>query len=318
MFFDFWEQERRTMKMAKKVITYLLIICVALLNATSYQIFIFSNRFAPAGINGICTMIQHIFGINLGYLSLIINIPLAIWTYFKVGKSLAVRSMLYVASFSLFLIVLERVDLSGFAYETVNGTSKILGPLIAGVINGGVYSMLVGASATSGGTDFVAAIIHKDRPDLNFFNIVFTMNLCVAMASYFVYDYQIEPVILCIMYSFMSSTVSDKLRKSGRSAVRCEIITDYPQEISAAIISRLHHSATLIPAKGMYSGRETNILVCVVNKTQLAALATIIKEFPQTFAVMSSANEVVGNFKRIDNRGNREKEFLDKGDGQTV
>ena len=123
------------MKLAKKGITYLLIICLALLNATSYQLFIFSNRFAPAGLNGICTMIQHIFGINVGYLSLIINFPLAIWTYFKVGRSMAIRSMLYVVAFSLSLIVLEWVDLSAFAYETANGTSKILGPLVAGLIS---------------------------------------------------------------------------------------------------------------------------------------------------------------------------------------
>ena len=306
------------MKFSKKAVTYLLIVGLALLNATSYQLFIFSNRFAPAGLNGICTMIQHIFGINVGYLSLLINIPLALWTYFKVGKSIAVRSMLYVAAFSLFLIVLERLDLSGLAYETANGTSKILGPLCAGLINGVVYSTLVKTSASSGGTDFVAAIIHKDRPELNFFYIVFSINVLVAFASYFVYDYQIEPVILCILYSFMSSTVSDRMRKSGRSAVRCEIITDYPQEISAAIIRDLHHSATLIPAKGMYSGRETNILICIVNKTQLPALSNLIQDFPHTFAVISSANEVLGNFKRIDSRGHREVEFLDKGDGQTV
>ena len=306
------------MKFSKKAVTYLLIVGLALLNAFSYQLFIISNRFAPAGLNGICTMIQHIFGINVGYLSLIINVPLAVWTYFKVGKSIAVRSMLYAAAFSVFLILLEKLDLSGFAYETANGTSKILGPLCAGLINGTVYSTLVKTSASSGGTDFVAAIIHKDRPELNFFYIVFTINVLVAFASYFVYDHQIEPVILCVMYSVMSSTVSDKMRKSGRSAVRCEIITDYPQEISAAIIKDLHHSATLIPAKGMHSGRETNILICIINKTQLPALSSLIQGYPHTFAVLSSANEVLGNFKRIDSRGNREIEFLDKGDGQTV
>lgn len=306
------------MKLARKGLTYLFIVGLALLNAMSYQLFIFSNRFAPAGINGICTIIQHICGINLGYLSLIINIPLAIWTMFKVGRSLASRSMLYVAAFSIFLIVLEQLDLSAFAYETANGTSKILGPLVAGLINGVVYAMLVRTSASSGGADFIAAIIHKDRPDLNFFIIVFTINVFVAGASYFVFDYQIEPVILCILYSFMSTMVSDKMMRSGRSAVRCEIITDYPDEISADIISKLHHSATLLPAKGMYSGRETNILVCIVNKTQLAALSAIIKEYPRTFAVMSSVNEVFGNFKRMDNRGKLEREILDKGDGQTV
>ena len=176
------------MKAARKGLTYLFIVGLALLNAMSYTLFIFSNRFAPAGINGICTIIQHICGINLGYLSLIINIPLAIWTMFKVGRSLASRSMLYVAAFSIFLIVLEQLDLSAFAYETANGTSKILGPLVAGLINGVVYAMLVRTSASSGGADFIAAIIHKDRPDLNFFIIVFTINVFVAGASYFVFD----------------------------------------------------------------------------------------------------------------------------------
>ena len=180
------------------------------------------------------------------------------------------------------------------------------------------FSFRSRTSASSCGTDFVVAIIHKDRPELNFFYIVFTINVAVALASYFVYDYQIEPVILCILYSFMSSTVSDKMRKSGLSAVRCEIITDYPAEISADIIRKLHHSATLIPAKGMYSGHETNILICIINKTQLPALSTLLQDYPHTFAVISSANEVLGNFKRIDSRGNREIEFLDKGDGQTV
>ena len=302
------------MKLAKKALTYLFIVGLALLNALSYQLFIFPNSFAPSGVNGICTMIQHIFGVNVGYLSL----PLALMVLFKVGKSLAGRSMLYVAAFSLILIVFERVDLSAFAYDTANGTSKIMGPLVAGIINGACYSMLVRTSASSGGTDFVAAVIHRSRPELNFFTIVFTMNVVIACASYFVYGYEMEPVILCILYSFMSTTVSDRMMKSGRSAIRCEIVTDYPDEISQAIISQLKHSATLTPAKGMYSGRETNILVCVVNKSQIAALSAIVRDFPNTFAVMSNVSEVMGNFKRMDNRGQVEREFLDKGDGQTV
>lgn len=306
------------MKAAKKALTYLFIVGLALLNSLSYSLFIFPNSFAPAGLNGICTMIQYIFGINVGYMSLLVNIPLALMVLFKVGKSLAGRSMLYVAAFSLFLILFERIDLSAFAYDTPNGTSKIMGPLVAGIINGVCYAMLVRTSSSSGGTDFVAAVIHRSRPDLNFFNIVFTLNACVACASYFVYGYEMEPVILCILYSFMSTTVSDRVMKSGRSAIRCEIVTDYPEEISQAIIHQLHHSATLTPGKGMFSGRETNILVCVVNKSQIAALSAIVRQFPNTFAIMSGVSEVMGNFKRMDNRGQVEKEFLDKGDGQTV
>ena len=108
--------------MRKKVSTYLVIAGLALVCALNYQLFVFPNRFAPAGLNGICTMIQHLFHISVGYLSLLINIPLAIWIFFKVEKSIAVRSMLYVMVFSLTLLALDHVDLSAFAYETENGT----------------------------------------------------------------------------------------------------------------------------------------------------------------------------------------------------
>ena len=303
---------------SKKLLTYLVIGAVAVMAALNYQLFVFPNKFAPAGLNGICTMIQYITGISVGYMSLIINIPLAIFVYLKVSKSLAMRSMFYVAVFSVMLVVLEKVDLSQFAYYTENGTSTILGPLAAGIIFGAGYSVLVQGSANSGGTDFVAAIIHKYRPEMNMFYIIFALNVTVAISSYFVYDYQIEPVLLCILYSFMSSTVSDRMTKSGRAAVRFEIITDRPDEIGQKIIQKLHHSATVVPARGMYSGKEVNMLICVVNKGQMAKLADIIRSYPNTFAIMSSVNAVVGNFKKIDRDGKQEQDLLDHGDQAVV
>ena len=300
----------------KKFLTYTVIVGIALVCAMNYALFVFPNNFAPSGLNGLCTMIQHIFGISLGYLSLVINIPLALLVFWKVSRPLAIRSMVYVVTFSLALVVLEYVDLSAFAYSTES--SVILGPLVAGIISGGCNSMLYKTSAYSGGTDFVASLIHKYHPERSVIYLIMTLNIIVALMSYFVYDFQIEPVILCILYTFASSTVADRLTKNGRSAVRFEIITDYPEQISDAIIHRLHHSATLIPGTGMYLGRKTNILICVVNTTQVAAMSEIVRSFPNTFAAVSSVGEVVGNFKHLKNNGQYEKELLDLGDTQAV
>ena len=306
------------MTLPKKILTYAVIVLIAVIAALNYEIFIFPNRFAPAGLNGICTMIQHIFGISVGYMSLLINIPLAIVVFFKVSKPLAVRSMVYVGVFSVALLVMDRLDLSRFYYITENGTSAILGPLVAGVIWGGCYSLLVQCSAYSGGTDFVAALIHKYKPEKNIFFLIFGLNTAVALISFFVYDFEIEPVILCILYSFMSSTVTDKLTKNGRSAIRFEIITEYPHEISKEIIHKLHHSATVINGRGIYKGREKSVLICVVNRSQMNAMNRIIHKYPYTFAVMSSVNEVMGNFKRLNSDGILEKSYLDSGDGKAV
>ena len=306
------------MTTTKKILTYGVIMIIAVVCAFNYELFIFPNRFAPSGLNGICTMIQYIWGINIGYLSMIINVPLAIAVYLLVSKPLAIRSMVYVATFSVVSVLLDYVDLSEFAYYTESGTSAILGPLVAGIIFGFCYSLLLRCSAYSGGTDFIAAVIHKYKPEKSVFFLIFTMNVVVAITSYFVYDYQIEPVILCILYAFTSSTVSERLTKNGRSAVRFEIITDYPEEISDAIIHQLHHSATLIPGRGMYLNKEVNMLFCVVNNNQVAKLAAICRQYPNTFAIIDPVSEVMGNFKKIDTRGKQEKSLLDQGDGKAV
>ena len=302
----------------RKVFTYAIILLLAFGNAVSYHLFVFPNQFAPSGLNGLCTIIQELFGLNVGYLSLIINIPLALVVFRLVNRKLAFRSMVYVLVFSAMLVVLEKVDLSNFAYSTDNGTSTILGPLVAGIISGFVYGILVKCSAYTGGMDYVASLVRIKRPDLNFFYVTFVINVAVAFISYFVYGYQIEPVLLCILYSFMSSTVSDNMLKSGRSAIRFEIITDTPEELSQAIIEKLHRSATLIPAKGMYSGQEKNILICVINKSQIAALSKIIRNHPNSFAVMSSVNEVMGNFKKLNTESKENKDFLDSGEASAV
>ena len=302
------------MKNMKKIRSYAVICLIAIVAAFNYELFVFPNRFAPAGLAGLCTMIQYITGISVGYLSLIINIPLAIFTYFKVSKSMAKRSMVYVVVNSVALVILGNLDLSRFEYHTANGTSAILGPLAAGIIWGFSYALLVRTSANSGGTDFIAAIIHKYNPEQNMFWLIFTLNVIVAFLSYFVYDFQIEPVILCILYCFTSSTVSNNQSKSGRSAVRFEIITDYPEEISNEIITKLHHSATLIPGRGMFKGREVSMLLCVVNNNQTAKLVSICRQYPNTFAIIDPVSEVMGNFKKIDKSGRQEVEMLDHGD----
>jgi len=306
------------MKTAKKALTYGVIMAIAVICALNYEVFIFPNRFAPSGLNGICTMIQYITGINIGYLSLLINVPFAMAVYFLVSKPLAVRSMVYVVTFSVVSVLLEYLDLSAFVYYTETGTSTILGPLVAGIIFGSCYAMLLRASAYSGGTDFVAALIHKYHPEKSVFGLIFGMNVLVAVASYFVYGFQIEPVILCILYSFMSSTVSERLTKNGRSAVRFEIITDYPEEISNEIINKLHHSATLIPGRGMYMNKEVSMLFCVVNNNQVTKLADICRKYPNTFAIIDPVSEVMGNFKKIDTHGKPEVSILDSADGKAV
>ena len=300
------------MKNTLKVIaSYGIVVLVAMVMALNYQLFVFPNRFAPAGLNGLFTMIQHAFGFKLSYTTIILNVPLAIISFFVNSRPRALRTLTYSIFFSLFLMLLERMDLSAFVYSTVNST--LLGPLVAGLITGCGGYVMHKLNACYGGTEFVAGFIHKYKPDVNFFNIIFVLNITVAIASYFVYDYQIEPVLMCIIYSYASSSVRDVMNRRHESAVRCEIITDQPEELSAAIINQLHHSATAIPARGAYTGADKTILLCIVNGSQVMELSRLVEQFPGSFVIVSSATKVLGNFKRLDSHGNPEVHLYDGG-----
>lgn len=306
------------MKSGKKVLTYGVILLTACLSALSYVLFVFPNRFAPAGINGLCTMLQYTLGIPVSMMNLLVNIPLALLVFKIVSRPLAIRSMIFTLAFSLALAVLERIPLEQFAYATENGTSTILGPLVAGVINGFCYSVVIRGGSYTGGLDYVAALVQTKLPEFNFLTLTFLMNCVVAGISYFVYGYEIEPVILCILYCFLSSNVSDRILRSSKAAIKFEIVTQQPDEISQELIHRLGHSATRVEGRGMYSGAATSILLCVINKGQLVEFENIIHRYPGTFAYLSQVKEVVGNFKHINKNGQQENRLLDDGSDGTL
>ena len=95
--------------MAKKLVSYAIVVVIAFLMALNYQLFVFPNSFAPAGLNGIFTMLQHLFGFKLSYASILLNVPLAAFVYFKVNRPYAARSMIYTLAFSAFLMLLDRI-----------------------------------------------------------------------------------------------------------------------------------------------------------------------------------------------------------------
>ncbi len=282
------------------VLEYILLSALALLMALNYQIFILHNAFAPAGINGLATMIQYVFDFSIGYMSLIINVPLAVFAFFKVNKQFALKNLVFVLVFSGATLVLQKyVDLSRFIYHTGDGRSTLLAPVASGVINGFIYGHAIRLGGSTGGTDFLAAYVHKKRPEYSLIRVLFALNVTVAAISYFVYDFNIEPVILCVAYCFITSHVSDNIVKGGEQAIKVEMVTSRPDELMPVLIRELRHSVTRIEAEGGYSRQGKVMLICVINKHQIAQMTEILRRFPDTFAYVSDVNQTLGNFKRI-------------------
>lgn len=276
-----------------------VIVAGAILMALSYELFVFPNSFAPAGINGLATMVQYLFHLNIGFFSLIVNIPLLILAWRKVDRTFTARTLLFILVFAGAALVFAQLDLSLFVYHTDTGTSTVLGPIVAGIVNGAIYSFVLRHNGCTGGTDVIAELIRKRRPEASLMWLIFALNAAVAAISYFVYHFQLEPVILCLIYCYISSWVSDRMMKAGKRALKFEVITDRPNELAAQLMREMHHGVTVLPAEGMFSGTKRGLLICVVNRHQIVRFHEILGNFPGAFAYVSDVNETMGNFQKV-------------------
>ena len=265
---------------------YAVIAAAAVLMAVNYYVFILPNQFAPSGLGGINTMIQYVFHFSVGYMTLILNIPLAIICWYRIDRSFVLKTLVSVAVFSGVLLLME------------DGKSTLLAPVAAGTVNGIIEAFSLQCGGSTGGMDYISALIHKRKPAYSMTHITFTINIVIAAVSYIVYDFRIEPVILCIIYALITTRMCDFIMKGGHEALRVEMITSHPDEITKRIVNELHHSATIIQAEGGYTHQGKTMLVSVIGKHQITDMTRILSEYPDTFACVSSVSDTVGNFNR--------------------
>ena len=290
----------------KNIKDLLIIVGTAIAMAFAYKLFIVPNSFAPSGINGVATMIQYKFGFSIGYMSLLVNIPLCIFSYFTTDRRFAIRTALFCVVYSVTYLIIQPMDMENIQYSA-HGVDTVFPCMAAGMLSGAIYGVIFKRDASSGGTDIISKYISKKEKTLNIFYVNFFLNALVAAASFFVYAqkgesglvYDYKPVCLCLLYSFISSYIGNRILEGAKAAYRYTIITDHAREIEEEIIGELHHTATAVQAEGAYTHGAKQVLFCVINPYQMVALKEILLKYDNTFAFVEPVSETIGKFNRI-------------------
>lgn len=281
--------------MKSKKIKSSIFVCIAILvssciRAIGIHSFILPNNFAPGGVTGIASMIQFKSGINAGYFIFALNLPLLVLAIKYINKSFALKTLASTVLTSALLIILEKVKFVTY----VSANQSILAAIAGGIFGGAGLAIMLKIGGSSGGTDIIATLIQKKFSATNVAWFIFLLDAVVVLASFFVYNSGLEPVLLALSEMFVSSKVCETIMQGFKSALKFEIITPNPEELSKEILEKLERGVTCIPAIGMYSHDEKSLLICVVRKRQIAQFQKILKKYPESFAYISSSSEVMG------------------------
>ena len=95
---------------------------------------------------------------------------------------------------------------------------------------------------------------------------------------------------------YISTLAMDGLIYGLETARVAYIISDKPEEITAAIVRDLDRGVTILHGEGAYTGAEKRVLMCAFKKRQIVDLKRTVKEIdPDAFLIVCEAHEVLGD-----------------------
>ena len=268
----------------------LLIVLGLLVAAVAYRMYLIPNQVVAGGFTGVGQLLNHLLGISVGTVNILLNAPLFLISMKSMGLKFGIRSL--IAMFALSLLI-DHIPLPPATDD------MLLASVYGGAISGIGFGLVLRGNATTGGTDMLSSLMHRFIPVLRVSYGIFLFDGLVIIASAFAFEPQ--AAMYGLISTFLCNVMVDLVLEGPNSAQSYFIISDKSIEIAEKVMKELDRGVTALDAMGMYSQTEKKVLLCVVNRFEAMRLRRIIFSVdPRAFVISNKAHEVLGEgFKPV-------------------
>ena len=279
-------QQKRTVR--QWIVVYLKILIGSALYAAGFQFFLYPNAIATGGVTGVAMIINFFSGFPVGVMTLIINVPLFLYSWKKFGLPFILASLAGT--------VLSSVLVDLFAAVPLEVTHEpLLGAIYGGIIKGLGLGIVYHTGATTGGIDIVAKFLRRKYQHINFSTFILGLDTAVIVAFAVLFR-RYDSAMYAIICMFIASKVIDLVLYGAVNSKICYIITDKSDEIKDGIVNELHRGVTFLHGEGAWSGREKHVILCVIKQSQIVELKRLVNAVDdRAFVIVSDSREVFGN-----------------------
>ena len=263
------------------------ILAGTVIDAIGFQYFMYPNAIISGGVTGISMIINFLSGMPVGLMTILLNIPLFLFSWKKFGLRFLIYSLLGMLLFS--------VSIDVFAMFPLAITrDPLLGSIYGGVISGLGCGILYQTGATTGGVDIIAKYLRKKYPYINFSTFLLILDLVVFLLFAVIFQ-RYDSAMYALIRMFISAKVIDVVLVGAVNSKVCYVITDKNVELKDAIVTRLQRGVTYLHGEGAWSGKEKDVILCVIKSRQIVELRRIIEDIdPGAFLIVSDSREVFG------------------------
>ena len=275
---------------------FFIILFSALCFAVSLNMFLIPGDIYSGGVTGISQLITYSldqftpFGniIQTGTLNFLLNIPLLILSYMKLGRRFTILTVVVVAIMTGFTLIIPVQQVS---------SNPLLNGIVAGALNGLGGGLTIKFGMSAGGIDIIALVINR-LVQINVGSLSLLINSVVIVGAGVLYSWEFALYTLISMY--VTSRVVNSIH-TNEQRLTAFIVTDKEDEVVKSVYGRIHRGITILDGRGGYSKKTRNTLMIVINRYELYDLEMAIGEADiHAFVNIIQSTRVNGNYLNRD------------------
>ena len=246
------------------------------------------------GVTGICAILYRLFGLPIGIATIVLNIPIVLFSYKKLGRAFFLRSLFCMVMFAVYTDTI-------LTHLPVYQGDRLLATICGGVIGGIGDALIYMQNASTGGLDFVTMAIKVKHPHLPFGNLTFAAALAVIVLNGIVF-HDVDSVIYGLLFNYLVAAVINKVMFGFASSMLALIVTDNGKAACEEIDRVADRGSTILHGQGGFNGDPKDVVLCACSNKQLYEIEQAMKQLdPRCFIIMLQSNEVHGEgFRRLE------------------
>lgn len=267
---------------------FLIMLCGLFISSFAFNLFFAPNNIVVGGISGLSLIIKEYFHIKPSLFISIASVFLIIISFIFIGKEKTLNTLIVVIIYPIFIEttskITNRIDL-----ET---SSLLLTIIFGGALDGLASGLILKEGFSAGGTQIITQIMYKYLHMSLGKSSLIVNSLIITTA---IFTFGITKSMYAVIALYISSTITDRVILGVSNNKSFYIITDKEEEVCEFIIQKLHHSVTIINAKGGYSNKNKKLLLCIIPTKEYFLVKEVVLEIDKNaFFLITDSYEAVG------------------------
>ena len=278
-------------QMIKKKKTLLIDLLCDLAGGILYAMGIYTFAkmadFAPGGLSGLALISNYLWGLPIGLMTLILNVPLVIVSYKVVGKQFLLKTARSMVISTIILVLI-------FPLTPPYTGSPFMAALYSGLCMGAGMAFFYMRGSSSGGMDFLIMTIKVRHPHFSLGMVTMVTDFLIILLGWPVFG-NIDAVLYGLATAFVSTIVLDKILYGVGAGKLIIIITNEGQQLADRIGEMTDRGSTIIRARGTYTQADRQVLLCACSKSQTYSITAAAHQVdPGAFIMVTETSEVYG------------------------